>query len=769
MGCVYLALGNEVFLMRIRHSLLFLFFALTFTSCRGGASAADPTLASNAALGTAEPVATGTRSLPTPIVAVTEVPDVKTAAINFLQAWQEDRYDDMYAMLTPVTQDAIAKDAFITRYQDTASNLSLKNIEFQILSTMTKPRVAQVAYQVVFHTTLVGDLTRQMSMNLSLEDGRWLVQWEDGMIMPELRGGNQLALEVKIPARANIYDRNGSALAAQSEVVALGVVPDQVDAKQESQLIEELSRATGKSTGEIEKLIEDNRGSSWYVGIGEAPKQDVEDHYNLLTSFSGMVLNDYTSRYYYDGGLAVHAIGYVLSIPKEDLDAYKRLGYRGDEKIGYSGLEKWGENYLAGTRGASLYVVDSKGQIVTRLGQTDPQSSQAIYTTIDADLQYGVRKAIKGFKGAVVVMERDTGRILAMASSPDYDPNLFDSNNYNSQWGLNDIVNSEDRVLLNRATQGGYPLGSVFKIITMAAGLESGLYTPDSTYVCGDSFTELEGVSIDNWTKAKGYPADGELTLSEALMRSCNPWFNHIGLDLYRQKGNDYLAKMARGFGLGSATGIGQLAEDTGSMPDADSENNAAYLAIGQGTMLVTPLQVVDFIAAVGNGGTLYRPQLVEKIQPPDGDPVYTFTPEVRGTLPVSAENLKAIQEAMRSVVSNKRGTAYRTFTGLNIPIYGKTGTAQNSLEEPHAWFAGYTDTKNSDKPNIAVVVIVENGGEGSEIAAPIFRRVIEYYYDGKPSRLYPWESSFYVTQTPTAEPTETPYGTGPTEETPVP
>lgn len=737
---------HEVLLMKLRY--FFLILALILTACSGSSPVAK----------TQSPGQTSVvGSLPSPVVDYTPAPDAKAAATTFLEDWKADKYDEMYNLLTPVTQDAVKKADFITRYKDTAANMSLKSLDYEILSAMTKPQTAQVAYRVAFHTTLVGDITRETMMNLSLENGRWMVQWEDGMIMPDLRGGNRLAIEVKIPARANIYDRNGVALAAQSEVLSLGIIPDQVDTAQEGHLIEELARATGKSSSEVEALIEKNRGKTWYVGVGEAPMQEVQDHYNILTSFSGIVLNNYTSRYYYDAGEAVHALGYVLSIPKEELDAYKRQGYRGDEKIGYAGLEKWGENYLAGERGASLYVVDGQGQIITRLGQSDPQPSQAIYTTIDAKLQDGVRRSIAGFSGAVVVMERDTGRVLAMASAPDFDPNLFDPNNYNSQYQLGDILNSSGRVLLNRATQGGYPLGSVFKIITMSAALESGLYTKDTTYECGQSFTELEGTTIDNWTKAKGYPADGKLTLPEGLMRSCNPWFNHIGLDLYRQKGNSYLGDMARAFGLGSATGIGQITEDTGSMPNAENEVDSAFLAIGQGTMLVTPLQVVDFVAAVGNGGTLYRPQLVEKIAPPDGDPTFTFKPEVRGKLPVSPENLKIVQDAMRSVVNEKRGTAFRTFTGMNIPIYGKTGTAQNSLDKPHAWFAGYTDSDRTDKPNIAVVVIAENAGEGSEIAAPIFRRVVEFYYDGKPGRLYPWESSYFVTETPTPLPTETP------------
>jgi penicillin-binding protein 2 len=223
-------------------------------------------------------------------------------------------------------------------------------------------------------------------------------------------------------------------------------------------------------------------------------------------------------------------------------------------------------------------------------------------------------------------------------------------------------------------------------------------------------------------------------------MRSCNPYFWHIGLDLYNYDRKDDIAKMARAFGLGSRTGIGQVEEASGQITDPVTDINAVNQAIGQGDMQVTPLQVARYMAAIANGGTLYRPQLVEKIQPVEGGPKLVFRPEATGTLPVRTENLEIVSEALKMVTQNSRGTARFNLRGLQFDVAGKTGTAESGSGKSHAWFAGYTlNESDTGQPEIAIAVIVENIGEGSDYAVPIFRAMVETYYYGSPQSVPPY------------------------------
>jgi len=702
-----------------------------------------------------------TATLSQPGINTTSVPDPGPAAEDYLDAWQVENYQLMYDMLTSISQDAILAEDFEQFYRGIASEAALSDINYEILSSLVlDPTSAQVSFRMLLDSVLVGELQRDTLMNLTLEDGEWRVQWDDALVLPELAGGNYLGMERYIPSRANIYDREGHALVAQADATAIGLRPAVIDPGQEEDLFTVLTSLTGLSSEAILAKYENFPiGADWYLPLGEVPADEIQRRFGDLSGFSGLVLNPYKSRYYFEGGIAPHIVGYVSQIQAGEEEEYLRQGYRIDERVGQAGIEYYGEGYLSGKRGGALYLFNPQGELVTKLAETQAEPAQAVYTTLNKDFQLAAQKAMEGYRGAAIVLERDTGRVLAIVSSPGFDPNAFEPTNYNYYSLLTDISENPYQPLLNRATQGQYPLGSVFKIITLAAGLESGRFTPQSTYQCGYFFDELDGVTLHDWTydhyleDGKTIPS-GLLTLPEGLIRSCNPYFWHIGLTLFNEGLTTAVADMAKGFGLGAETGIEYVNEAGGNIPEPASQVDATNLAIGQGDTLVTPLQVAVFTAALGNGGTLYRPQVVESILSPDGEEIAGFEPEVVGELPVSPENLEVIQDAMRGVVasSDPYGTAWHRFTGLDIPVAGKTGTAQSGFGDPHAWFTGYTFAERENKPDIAVVVVMENAGEGSDFAAPVFRRLVELYFYDRPAKLYPWESGFYVTRTPTPE-----------------
>jgi cell division protein FtsI/penicillin-binding protein 2 len=747
----------------MKRLLLLLILAVLISACNTSASPTPSQTPTPELAATPSP----TQS-PTPTITPTPKPDARARADAFLAAWKADDYPAMYGMLSAESQAALTQDDLTNHMRGVAIEAALESIDYEIQSVQENGAQADARYKVTFHSNLVPEFSDETGMTLLQEDGEWRVKWEDTLVMSQLSGANYLSMNRNdyTPERGVIYDRNGNVVAGQSDVYAVGLDMLSYNPEFSDSVINTLARLTGVPAKNIEiRLDAAIANATQYLSFGEYPLSRGAAYEGALNNLSGAVYNVYNSRFYFGSpffGAAPHVLGYVGQMDADQVDAYRRLGFRKDELIGQSGLEKWAEERLLGKRGGALYVRDENNQVTETLAENPAVPSQNITTTLDMDLQMGVQNALSGLTGAAVVLERDTGRVLAMASSPSFNPNGFNPASINSFTELSDL-NNPLNPLYNRATQGQYPLGSVFKIISMAAALESGVFNAASTYDCGYLFTDIPGVRKQDWTY-EHFLEDGEtqpsglLTLPQGLIRSCNPWFYHIGQVLYDSNRKNDIANMARAFGLGSKTGIQGVDELAGNVPDPTSIEDAIDLATGQSQLQVTPLQVARFIAAVGNGGTLYAPQVIERIAPTNGEPSFVFTPQVSSTLPVSAENLKLIQDAMLGVTTSRtpRGTAEDVFRGFGIPVHGKTGTAQTGVQ-PHAWFAAYTDAGEPNRPDIAVAVIVENGGEGSEWAAPIARRIMELYYLGRPGRLYPWEESYGVWATPEPPPDEQP------------
>jgi penicillin-binding protein 2 len=648
----------------------------------------------------------------------------------------------MYSLLSMASQARYSEQEFIDTYRQVIDEAMVLGVAPRILAAYQPDVRAEVAFIVDFQTALVGDFEVQNQMALTYEGSRWGVDWSPALIFPQLNDGTFVRLTTQMPSRANIYDRNGKGLAVQGEQlqVEVGVVPGRM--QDEAALLAQLSTILGQSAENLRARYA-GAPADWYVPLGRISAEAAQAYYEALDSTPGIKMQRLWTRSYHQDGIAPHVVGIIGPIPAEEIELWRAQGYSGDEMVGQMGLERWGEPYLAGERGGRLEILTDKGQTVAFLAERPALENRSLYTTFDREFQKEVQEILGERLGAIAVLEAQTGRVLALATYPAFDPNLFPTSIGVQEW--QSLQADLRRPLVNRATQGTYPPGSVFKVTTTMAGMDAGGLTAASNFICQGTWTGLG----PQWPKTCwARNGHGRIPLHKALTVSCDITYYQVGL-LLNGLDQNILPEYARQCGFGALTGI-EVEEDPGLLPDpawkiqAKGEGwapgDAVNLAIGQGELLASPLQVATLLAAVGNGGTLYRPHVVEMIASDPNNPDWTFEPEAVAQLPVSTEDLVVIQRSLLRVTSAPHGTAYVPFEGLGIPVAGKTGTAESGQEDPHSWFAGYAPAED---PEIAIAVIVEHSGEGAKFAAPLFRRVVEAYFGIEPE--------------PTAEPTPSP------------
>ncbi|MFN2198446.1 MAG: NTF2-like N-terminal transpeptidase domain-containing protein, partial [Anaerolineales bacterium] len=303
---------------------------------------------------------TATPTLPPPPEKTTPVPDPEETVMAYLDAWKIDDYASMYNLLTTISQDAITEEEFTNWYKGIAAEMALNEIEYDILGSFVQStRSAQASYRVNLESVLVGDISRDTVMNLSLEDGEWRVQWADNLIIPELAGGNYLWMDRQIPSRANIYDRNENVLVAFADAVSVGLVPGEMNPDDEGKVLSEVQWLTGLKPEAVRYMYADwPQGVNWPLPLMAVPLEKVEQRYDVSNGYDdrGLVMWPFSSRFYFNGGAGAQAIGYVSYIQEGEEQEYLRKGYQKDEKVGRQGIEAWGEPYLGGSRGGTLYV-----------------------------------------------------------------------------------------------------------------------------------------------------------------------------------------------------------------------------------------------------------------------------------------------------------------------------------------------------------------------------------------------------------------------------
>jgi len=447
-------------------------------------------------------------------------------------------------------------------------------------------------------------------------------------------------------------------------------------------------------------------------------------------------------RLYLDGEMLAPVIGYTGEISKEDLENSDGKYAYGDI-LGKHGVEKYFDAYIRGRHGAELVEVNVYGKEIKNLGRIDPVSGYNIVLTIDADLQKAAGEALIGRAGAAVVLDARDGSVLAMFSAPSFDPNLFNSGISYEQWDK--LQKNPLSPLSNKAISGQYPPGSTYKLIVAAAALEEGIITPDTKVLCNGSFT-LGNRTYRCWNKH----GHGYVNLHKAIVESCDVYFYTVG----KMLGVDKIAQYAKRFGLGGIAGIDLPNEKGGLVPTKEWKlkrrkspwqmGETISISIGQGFNLITPLQLANAYSAFANGGTLWRPHLVKYIESTDGKIYKEFLPEKEGELNLSPKTIEILNSALWGVVNEPGGTGHAARL-LNVEVCGKTGTSQvlglpenekarrakrlAAFQKDHALFVCYAPLKN---PEIAVAVILENAGGGGAVAAPVARKILDAYFNGK-------------------------------------
>lgn len=539
-----------------------------------------------------------------------------------------------------------------------------------------------------------------------------------------LADGNRIRIVPSMAPRGTFYDRNGELLVTNRPGFSVSLLP--LTAPISDDVSARLSDLLKVPTDEIKTKIAGHSGFNPIRIKTDVTPDIVSIIEEQKSQYPGVVIEVTPIRDYILKQEGAHTFGYVSEINDTELEKMKDEGYKSGDIIGKFGIEKIYDKELRGENGGQQVEVDVSGKPVQILGRKEPVPGDDLELTIDIKLQQAAEKAVDeqltqigAHAAAAVVMNPQTGEILAMVSRPAFDPNLFAHGISSKEW--NQLNNNPYHPMDNKTITGEYPPGSTFKIVTGTAALTEGVVTPD----------EQIFDSGHHWIIPKGN-ADGEalgwLNFRSALAHSDNVYFYEMGNRL----GIDRLEKYARMFGLGAKTGIDLPYEASGLVAnrrykEKNFDDGEWYLsetfdaAIGQGFNLVTPLQAAMVMGEIAADGKRYKPHVVNRIIAPDGSVVKDFQPELLSQLDVPEEDIKLVQDGLHDVT--KYGTAASSFRGFTVDIAGKTGTAENSQGRDHGWFVAYGPF---DNPNVVVAVIVENGGYGSQSAVPIGRKILE-------------------------------------------
>jgi len=575
----------------------------------------------------------------------------------------------------------------------------------------------------------------------------WYLQILKGQHFQELSENNRVRM-VSLPAiRGAIKDRNEETLVSIRPSFNLYVTSE--DTKDLPETLAWLKEIINFDTEQVSQKIEESRSFKQVLIKRDIQREAVAIVEENKMRLPGIEIKVEPLRNYTYGKLASHVLGYLGEISKDKLESLNDPSYEQGDFIGKNGLEVIYETLLRGKKGYKEVEVDVSGRELKTLRKLPPKSGNTLTLTLDLRVQKVLEKIMTGtsedpITGSVVMMKVHTGEIIAIASKPSFDANLFAAGISRKHW--KDLTQDKLHPLQHRAINGQYPPGSTYKIVTALAGLEEKIITPETEFYCPGYFRLGRG-RYRCWKRG----GHGWMNLHNALVQSCDVYFYTVGNKL----GVDRIYKYAKELGLGDYTGIQLMGEKRGLIPSTQwklKNKKKAWLlgetisaSIGQGYDLVTPLQQARFMATVANGGVSLKPFLVKKIVDPNGKLIKEFHADVQHKVRIKRENLELVREALLGVVNEARGTGRRARL-KDIKVSGKTGTAQvvklkvtedikKGEEIPyqfrdHAWFIAFAPF---EKPEVAVAVLMEHGGHGGASAAPVAKKLLKAYFEYYP------------------------------------
>jgi penicillin-binding protein 2 len=581
---------------------------------------------------------------------------------------------------------------------------------------------------------LGGLLARLWSMQV-LSGSSFAAQAEDNRI-------RQVSID---SSRGRVLDTKGRPLVTNRPVMAVTVAPSIISREDSATLIARLSTVIDVPVPEILKRLasyKEERLKPRVVRV-DIPMTTVSYLVEHAPEFPDVAVQAAAVREYPYGVLGAHVLGYTGEISEAQLKEEQLPDYRLGDIVGKAGVESEYDKVLQGEKGYRRYEVDSKGRIRRIVAEGEPRAGKDVVLTIDADVQKVAEKALadalaeahsQGYKnaraGSAVVLDVKTGAVIAMASAPTYDPTKFLGGIKDEDWKALTAKDSE-YPLNNRAIMAAYPPASTFKAVTGTAGLQYKVTGAWTTFNCPGRW---EGMG-KQWAKwCWNHAGHGTVTFTQGIEKSCDTVFYEIGKTFYDRK-NEELQAFSRSMGLGAKSGIDLPGEVSGRVPDAAWKKayNKFYpeyqqwlpgdtvnMAIGQGDLLVTPLQLTSIYAALGNGGKVMKPHVLKSILGADGRPTKEIAPEVIHDPGITANNLAIMKRALVDVTTS--GTGASVFRGFRVSVAGKTGTAQVTNKDDFAWFACYAP---ADQPRYAVVVVIEQGGHGGSVAGPAARQIL--------------------------------------------